>query len=281
MPKVLEEAVCIRQADWSETSQTVTLFCRELGLVRGLAKGARRERAPYCGGFEALTLGEAELIAKPTGLANITGWDLHEPFGAIRRSLKAFYAGAFMADLVQHAITDADPHTQLYDALVMALHGLCERDQREIDLTVLRFQWATLVETGYQPELWNDVTTGQRLEQAVTFAFDPRRGGLVPDPQNAGYDRRDDGHGPLIWRVRAATVDLLREIGPRTGGTSGSGGLQSGDSKAPKGPQGVDATGRAIRLLDAYLREILGREIPSARAFQGLPPTSGVSDDPE
>ncbi len=285
LSKTFDEAVCIRQADWSETSQTVTLFCRKLGLVRGLAKGTRRERSPYCGGFEGLTLGEVEFITKPTGLANITGWDLREPFGAIRHSLKAFYAGVFMADLVQHAITDADPHPRLYEAMVIALHELCQGDQRTIDLTVLRFQWATLVETGYQPELWNDLTTGQRLDQAATFGFDPRLGGLVTDPQDAasGGDGGDGGRwgqGVLVWRVRSATIELLREIGAEPIGAAPDG-VTGTVSISPDDALIDQVVMRAIRLLDAYMREILGREIPSSRVFQGLPPSTSVSDDRE
>ncbi|HAC09503.1 MAG TPA: DNA repair protein RecO, partial [Phycisphaerales bacterium] len=52
MPTIRDEAVCVRHWDFSETSQTVSLFLRDHGLVRGLAKGARRERGSFSGGFD-------------------------------------------------------------------------------------------------------------------------------------------------------------------------------------------------------------------------------------
>ncbi|MCH7601829.1 MAG: recombination protein O N-terminal domain-containing protein, partial [Planctomycetes bacterium] len=42
MPKIAYYAICIRRWDFSETSQTVSLFTSEAGIIRGLAKGAKR-----------------------------------------------------------------------------------------------------------------------------------------------------------------------------------------------------------------------------------------------
>ena len=39
MGTIHDQGVCIRHWDFSETSQTVSLFGRSLGVVRGLAKG--------------------------------------------------------------------------------------------------------------------------------------------------------------------------------------------------------------------------------------------------
>ena len=65
MPAIRDEALCIRHWDWSETSQTVSLFTRTHGLVRGLAKGSRREKSNFSGGIELLTRGQALFILKP------------------------------------------------------------------------------------------------------------------------------------------------------------------------------------------------------------------------
>lgn len=51
MPPVSDDAVCIRHWDWSETSQTVSLFTRGHGLVRALAKGSKRPKSPYSGAW--------------------------------------------------------------------------------------------------------------------------------------------------------------------------------------------------------------------------------------
>ncbi|MBC7773016.1 MAG: DNA repair protein RecO, partial [Pyrinomonadaceae bacterium] len=150
MPPIMDEGVCVRQWDWSETSQTVTVLCRTLGLARGLAKGAKRATHPFSGGIELLTRGRVGVIHRPSSeLAIITEWDLQETFPPLRQSLAAHHVGLYFAELVQHAVHDHDPHERLYDELLLALRHL--ETPRDRALALRRFQWAVLVETGYMP----------------------------------------------------------------------------------------------------------------------------------
>jgi len=254
---IRDEAICVRLWDWSETSQTVSLFTREHGMLRGLAKGAKREHSPYSGGFELLTRGEIVAIVKKEGqLATLTAWDLVEPYRALRGTLAGFYSGCAAADIVHHAVTDHDPHPALYDAMVEAL-GRIELNPGG---AMLGLVWSTLCETGYRPSL--DLSRGDAGAaggvggaEPETFGFSPRLGGLVGDPAFGG-----GGEGP-VWRVRGETVAVLRGM-DRGAGVAGS----------------AASVSRALRLLLAYLSEILGREPPAVRPFLGvLPGSSGGS----
>lgn len=253
MPTIRDEAVCVRLWDWSETSQTVSLFTREHGMLRGLAKGAKREHSSYSGGFELLTRGEVVAIIKKEGqLATLTAWDLSEPYRALRASLPAFYAGCAAADVVHHAVTDHDPHPELYDAL---LHALASAHQ-DPALAVLRLAWATLVETGYRPTLQKSANNGGGLPEGETFGFSPRLGGVVPDPAEHGAGPGGSEIAGPVWRVRAETVRVLRDL-----------------DREPTDPAWAPpplAVVRGVRLLLAYLSEILGREPPAVRAFLGV-----------
>lgn len=235
-------AICIRHWDWSETSQTVSLFTREAGLVRGIAKGAKREKAPFSGGIELLTRGEVLALVKPgTELANITAWDLQEMFPAIRSSLRAFHCAMYMADAAQHAIHDHDPHPALFDALVTGLRTL---GQDATTAVVLNYLWATLTETGWVPELTRDVVSGTPLSSSATYGFAPSLGGFTierpPLPPGAAP-------GP-VWGVRSETVALLRSL---AAGQELNG----------------QAVARAAKLLNAYLSFVLGKELITAAAI--------------
>ncbi|MCZ6836092.1 MAG: recombination protein O N-terminal domain-containing protein, partial [Planctomycetota bacterium] len=73
MPTISDSAVCIRRWDFSETSQTVSLFTHTHGIIRGLAKGAKREKGAFSGGFDVLTQGHLVAIVKPgRDLATLT-----------------------------------------------------------------------------------------------------------------------------------------------------------------------------------------------------------------
>ncbi|MHC5113141.1 MAG: DNA repair protein RecO [Planctomycetota bacterium] len=237
MPTLTDTAVCLRRWDFSETSQTVRLFTREHGALRGLAKGAKRERGAFSGGFDVLARGQIVAIVKPgRELATLTEWSLQETFRVLRHRLEANRAGLYMADLVHHMVTDHDPHPALFDALVAALRRLEQPDRAA--RTLLDLQWTLLEETGYRPEIDRDARTGEPLPDTPALTFSARAGGTV-----AGDD------GPESWRVRRETIDLLRSV--------------ARGEEPREGP--AEVVDRSTRLLAVYARAIIGREIPTMR----------------
>lgn len=250
MANLRDEAICIRRWDFSETSQTVSLLCREFGLLRGIAKGAKREKGSFSGGIELLTRGEVlAIVKKGRELATLTDWNLFEIFPALASRLSAHRAGLYMADLAGHMLHEGDPHPRLYDELVEGLRGV--EDPPKAPIAVLRFQWSVLIETGYQPILDRDARTGSALaDEDGAVAFNAEAGGTV----------NLDSHGGQ-WRVRLSTVEMLRKL--ERGETIDAGRSDAGDDS----PAAM-AT-RANRLLAAYLRHLMGRELPTMRHLLG------------
>jgi DNA repair protein RecO (recombination protein O) len=248
MPPVIDEAICLRQWDYSETSQTCSLFTRSLGLVRALAKGSRRPKSPYSGGVEPLTRGRIGVIVRPQSeLALLTEWDLAEMFPALRANLQVHHAGLYVADLIGHAIHDHDPHVALYDETLESLRLL--QGPEDIGAAMLKFQWSVLLETGYRPVLDVDVQTGEEIGGAPWHMFIPSLGGLSSAAAAEGEE------GASAWRVRTGTIELLR--GLASGGLEGVASATEGEARDGKSVE------RANRLLASYLRYVLGSEPPT------------------
>jgi DNA repair protein RecO (recombination protein O) len=247
---LVDHAVVLRVWDFSETSQTVSLLCRAHGLVRGLAKGAHREKSKFGGGFEPLTLGEVVYAAKPGAeLAALTEWDLSEIFWGVRRDLAAHRAGLYIADLVNNAILDHDPHERLFDAMTDSLRSL--DDAARVHETLMRFQWRLLTEIGYRPRIDADLN---RAGADRTLLFRPAAGGITEN---------GDGEG---WRVRAETVRALASI--------------DGSKGAERPSFSASIVERAGRLLAEYLRHVLAKDLPSRQVCfgAGLAPSSTPRD---
>ncbi len=237
MPTIRDQAIPIRLWDYSETSQTACLFCREHGLLRGLAKGSKREKSAFSGGLEMLTRGEIVAIVRPSAdLANLIEWDLQRIYPGLRASLASHHAAMYMADLLYHAVTDQDPHPALFAALDTALESLSDDPgSRPGALHALaRFQWSLITEIGYRPRLDEAPETPD-----APLAFDPARGALVADP--------GPHSGAPVWRVRASTIALLQAL----------------ERGAPTTPAERNSVERAGRLLSEYLRHVLDRELPT------------------
>lgn len=257
VPSIQDHAVCVRHWDWSETSQTVSLMTREHGLIRCIAKGSKREKSAFSGGLEIATMGHMVAIVKPsTDLALLTSWDLIEPMHLIRHSLERYQACMFVIDLIPRMINDHDPHPGIYDALIGTLMELTDLDScsslDQIHAQLAWYLWQLLEHTGAKPELMVDVFTGKSLdEDAQIFGFSPEHGGVVTDPK--GDDHRPEFHELSdAWRVRRTTVELLRC-------------LHSGDVPADFEHVSVEQMGRVGGLLAAYIRAMIGSDVPSLR----------------
>lgn len=250
VPTIHDEAICIRQWDWSETSQTVSLFAREVGVFRAVAKGSRREGAPFSGGLEVLTRAGLTASLKRTGaLSTLTSWDLRDAYPAMRQELPRFHAGLYVADLIHHALRDDDPHPRLFDECVGALAqigGSLDQQPGDAPMALLHFQWALLVETGRAPVLDAAADTGEHLNQAGSYVFDPSLGGLVADTPR---------HAESGWRVREHTVELLRLV------------AQNADPDVTD-----EVISRANRLLGAHIAWGLEGPLPTAPMALGETP---------
>lgn len=243
---VHDEGICVRHWDWSETSQTVALLTRDHGLLRCVAKGSKREKAPFSGGVELLTRGTLTAIVKPNAeLAMLTSWDLTGPMPHARRSFDRYAACMYCVDLIPRLVHDEDPHPGAFDALGAALEAIagdppCDPGT-ELPGWLAWLQWRLLDETGSKPEVGVDVRTGEPLAGATPVGFAWDLGGLVG--WTAG------GSGVAAARIRAGTAAVLRRL----------------DAGAGPGELGAtpDEVTRAARVLAARIRALIGQEPPA------------------
>lgn len=224
MPNLVDDAICIRQWDWSETSQTVSFLCRSNGILRGVAKGARRERGSFCGGIELLARGQVVAVVRnDRELQTLTQWTLQQIFRRPHDELDANLHALAMAELVHRFLPPAAAHEAVFDALLAGLERIEEGERPAPEL--LRFAFALLRETGHEPRLETEGIPPARL------AFDAPGGGIV-----------DVATQPRAWRMRPETAATLASVA-------------RGEPPELCDPDAVD---RANRLLAAYAREILG-----------------------
>lgn len=246
MPTIHDEGICVRHWDWSETSQTVALLTREHGLLRCIAKGSKREKAPFSGGVELLTRGTLTAIVKPsTDLATLTSWDLTAPMPNARRAFPRYAACMYCVDLIPRMVHDEDPHPEVFDALAATLDAIagepgCDPD-REMPDWLAWLQWHLLGATGSKPEVGVDVRTGEPLGERTPVGFAWDLGGLVSLPAGASI--------PGVARIRAGTAGVLRRLDDGAG---------PGELEATP-----DEVTRAARVLAARIRSLIGQEPPA------------------
>src|SRR5438128_464553 len=94
-------ALVLRTTDWSETSRIATLWTREFGKVRALAKGGRRLKSNFESALDLLTVCSIVLLRKSSGsLDLLTEAQVVKRFPRLRTNLTALYAAYYLAELL-------------------------------------------------------------------------------------------------------------------------------------------------------------------------------------
>ena len=223
MPPEKALALVVRGTDWSETSRITTLFTREFGKVRALAKGGRRLKSNFDIAFDLLNVCHIVFLRKAHGgLDLLTEAQVAERFPALRHDLTSLYAGYYIAELLADGTQDYDPHPELFDAALETLRGLGnlasrERKRPEFPSTpvahapvspnpldaVVSFELVWLRELGYSPRLDACSSCGSEVVPAGAerVQFSPSAGGVICS-----------ACGPATADRRMLTVDALNAL---------------------------------------------------------------------
>jgi len=201
-------ALVVRGTDWSETSRITTLFTRESGKIRALAKGGRRLKSNFDCAFDLLSICRIVFLRKAHGgLDLLTEARLEEQFPILRQDLQALYTGYYIAELLADGTQDYDPHPVLFDVAVASLRSLGKGVDPRGAASAFELVW--LRELGYSPRLDACATCGAEVEDGA--AFSPSAGGIVcPTCAAAAVDRR------------SLSAECLAEMRRLTGSAGGS-----------------------------------------------------------
>jgi DNA repair protein RecO (recombination protein O) len=177
MPLVKTLAVTLKSRKWGEADRIVTFYTRDIGKIRGVARGARRQKSRLGAALEPLTICELNLFEKPgDSLFRVSQADLVRPFVRFREDLGLMTAAARMANVVAAVTPDGDPDPELFHTLEQGLYSLETSDDPAF--TALLFQIRLLGLTGFRPQTDHCAACG-RTSMTGEPNFSPVSGGLV------------------------------------------------------------------------------------------------------
>ena len=190
MPLEKAQALVIRTTDFSESSRIATLWTREFGKARALAKGGRRLKSNFESALDLLSVCDIVLLRKTSGsLDLLTEARVRRRFDALRHDLQALYAAYYVAELLCDWTEDHDPHPALFDEALATLGTLGQPDVLA-GPRLARFELVLLRELGYGPAL--ETCAGCAADIVPHgLAFSAAAGGvLCPACQPRHKDRR-------------------------------------------------------------------------------------------
>ncbi len=244
------EAIVLRRWDLGEADRILSLYTRQRGKLRAVAKGVRRPKSRLAGHLE-LFARSTVLIARGRDLDIVTQAELIDPYRGLRRDERRIGMAGYVAELLDALTSEGDPQPLVYELLAETLHGIASRP--DPFFVVRRYELRLLSALGYQPELHRCVVCGRALEP-VTNLFAPQLGGMAC-PECATRD-------PSAVPLPVNAVKALRLLAGQHWETV----LERRTSR--------DLRGAVESALVVYTRHILGRELASRRVLDQLHLTS-------
>lgn len=229
MPVYKAEALVLRHQPLGEVDRIITLFTREGGKVRAVARGIRRPTSRLVGRVEPFTHGRF-LLARGRTFDVVAQVEVVESFSGIRRDLlRAAYA-AYVAELVDRFLQERDRHEDVFELACATLAVLDTAGPEEGEMQTLWFALRLAGVLGYRPEVDGCVQCDRPAPRSArgetTWAFSPALGGaLCPScrPQAPQAVPSDPGVLALcafLLRAPAEAVRRLRVLPTQRSGVS-------------------------------------------------------------
>ena len=186
MPVYKAEAIVLRQQTLGESDRIVTLFTREYGKVRAVARGIRRPTSRLAGRIEPFTHARL-LLARGRTFDIIAQAEIVRPFPGVRVDLLRGAYAAYVMELIDRGVPERDRQEEIFVLIVDALDALEWAREDDAEIASLKFAVRLAGLLGYQPETAACVECGRRLPRAQGvaggWAFSPGSGDVVTDVQ--------------------------------------------------------------------------------------------------
>lgn len=169
-------ALVLKRRDYRDTSYLLTFYSRDFGLLRCIAKGAKRRDGRFTSPLEPLMINAIVFYeSRRTDLHTLTSADLEREFPRLRKDPIRFAYGCYFAELVEAAWQPGDVNPKILALLAGALEKL---EACEVPGPVARsYEVALLAEAGLLPKF--DACTGCGGVIAGEAHFSLGAGGLV------------------------------------------------------------------------------------------------------
>jgi DNA repair protein RecO (recombination protein O) len=247
-------AIVIRTVPFGETSAVVTLYCREFGKVRALAKGAWRPKSGFDAALDLLSTCQVLVLRKSSGGLDLLTEACLENRFRVGGSYRAFLGGMHVAELLDALTADVDPQPELFDRAHATLRELSGLDEPadSIPALLVATELAFLRLTGHEPTLTACAECRAAIPGHGRTPFGMLAGGCLCPRCRAGQRG--------VVSVSPDALAALRLLAGRTEAWR--------DARLA-----ATVTGELRAIMTTYLSHLLGRPLRVARLLQPRPAT--------
>jgi DNA repair protein RecO (recombination protein O) len=174
------EGIVLKIIALGDTSRIVVAYTRDFGLMRLVAKGARKTPSRFGFALEPMSRSRFVFYLKPDRDLNLLSQaETLDPTGSRLTELTRLIHASAALELVDRLVWGEEPHAELYDLLAATLASMADSSLESLPAMTLAFELQLASLLGYRPRLDScascaGAVSARRLFSAV-------RGGLLCD----------------------------------------------------------------------------------------------------
>ena len=201
------EAIILRCWPLHEADQIVSLFTRDQGKIKGVAKAAMKSRRRFGGALEPMTYVRASYVEKPKqelvrlDSCEILSSPLSQPVDYVRAAVLAFFS-----EVLEDTLPDHDPQETVF-RLVLAALEYTRVEQPWMPLTYFAL-WVTRL-MGWLPDLSRCVVCNRRLAGSAAYLHSQANGLFCVEHKRGGYGQLSPDSHALALRVFRSPISAL------------------------------------------------------------------------
>jgi DNA repair protein RecO (recombination protein O) len=170
------EAVVLRHSDYGEADRLLTLFTRQLGKTRAIAKGARKIASRKAGHIEPFTYVKLQL-AQGRDMFIVTQADTVDAYLSLRDDLVLTSHASYVLELLDRfSYEDQTEQPTLFRLLTDTLSRLAAR--ADAWLVIRYYEMRLLDHIGFRPQLLECANCGREVKPEDQF-FSFSAGGVI------------------------------------------------------------------------------------------------------
>jgi len=258
MAIVTSEGIVLKTHALGETSRIVVVYTREHGMVKLVAKGARKTPSRFGYALEPLTRGRYVYYLKTDrDLHLLSQADTLAPTGSRIQDLERLAHAEAALELIDRLVWGEEPHAELFELLAAVLEAVPTAPPAALPALTIAFELQVASLLGYRPRLDACAECGGTLSPRRLFS--PARGGLLCD--------RCAGEEPGTLALSADALAGLSLLLTRPVGEAGE-------------YFEVRRAGEILRVVEAFLRHHFQRfkGLRSLELLRALPPERGPAE---
>lgn len=179
MSNFVANAINLRSYSLSESDKIIVMYSKEMGLIKGVAKGGKKTSSKLGGRMDMLVANKL-MLYKGKNLDTICQAEALNTFINLRQDMDKLFYSMYCAEIVNNFGVENDPNSEeIYDLFYGVLQQISKSaSKEEVLLSLLRFQLKIMYIAGYSIEMDNCVKCGYQIEKEEMY-FSCEQGGIL------------------------------------------------------------------------------------------------------